>query len=71
MVVVVLDVIRDGLGVSVRRGTGSFCVVDLVGLDDPKRSNTRASGGNNKEAMEQRAEEDAALGWALACLGCW
>ena len=37
------------------------------GLVGPKRRNTRASFGSSKEAMEQQAEEDAALGWALAC----
>ena len=35
------------------------------GLVGPKRRNTRASFGSSKEAMEQQAEEDAALGWPV------
>ena len=35
------------------------------GLVGPKRRNTRASFGSSKEAMEQQAEEDAALGWPM------
>ena len=35
------------------------------GLVGPKRRNTRASFGSSKEAMEQHAEEDAALGWPV------